>query len=378
MQGFIPRTIEQPLCQALFQGKAVIVYGPRQVGKTTLVKQLQTHYPDSLYLNCDEPDIRAALTNTTSTALKSFLGKAPLVFLDEAQRVQNIGLTLKLLVDTFPQVQIVATGSSSFDLSNKIAEPLTGRARVFRLYPFSLQELAAASSTREVRRTLEQRMILGSYPEIINLGAFEAPRALQHLGGSYLFNDELYYQDIKHPEALERLLQALALQVGSEVSYNEVAGTVGIDKKTVERYVHLLEAAFVIFRLPPLARNMRNELTKMRKIYFYDLGIRNALINNFNALLLRQDVGALWENFCISERVKANYNHGRAVNAYFWRTKEGKEIDYVEEAAGVFEGFEFKWKDSAYAPSPRFLEAYPKSTVRLVHHDNLNTFIPLI
>ncbi len=377
MQEFIARTIEKPLRQALFQGKILIIYGPRQVGKTTLVKKLQTDFPDSLYLNCDEPDIRAAFTDATSTALKSFLGNARLVFLDEAQRVKNIGLTLKLLVDTFPELQVVATGSSSFDLSNKIAEPLTGRARVFRLYPFSLEELAQEGGARDTIRTLEARMILGSYPEIARSGALEAPRALQHLASSYLFKDALYYQDIKHPEAVERLLQALALQVGAEVSYNEVATTVGIDKKTVERYVHLLEAAFVIFRLPPLARNMRAELTKMRKIYFYDNGIRNALINNFNALSLRQDTGALWENFLISERLKANHNHGRDVNAYFWRTKDGKEIDYVEEAGGVFEGFEFKWSNVAYAPPRYFLESYPKSNVRLVHKENIDTFVRL-
>ncbi len=375
MQEFIARTIEQPLRQALFKGKIIIIYGPRQVGKTTLVKKLQGEHPSSLYLNCDEPDIRAAFTSATSTALKAFLGNAPLVFLDEAQRVKNIGLTLKLLADTFPQLQVVATGSSSFDLSNSIAEPLTGRIRVFRLYPFSWEELVGASSALEVRRTLETRMILGSYPEIVRTGAHEAPVALAHLATSYLFKDALYYQDVKHPEAVERLLQALALQVGAEVSYNEVAKTVGLDKKTVERYVHLLEAAFVIFRLPPLARNLRNELTKMRKIYFYDTGIRNALIHNYNALSLRQDTGALWENFCISERLKTNHNHGRDVNAYFWRTKEGKEIDYVEEAQGAFEGFELKFSDTKYIPPAGFLQAYPKSTIRLIHKDTIDTFV---
>lgn len=359
----------------MFKGKVVIIYGPRQVGKTTLIKQIQKRYKEkSIYLNCDEPDIRVALTNTTSTEIKEFIGNSKLVFIDEAQRVRNIGITLKLIVDNFPKIQVVATGSSSFELSNEISEPLTGRKYEFNLYPFSIKELSAVYSRIEISRILERRIILGMYPEIV-ISREQTKGKLRDLAYSYLFKDVLQYQNIKNPELLEKLLQALALQTGNEVSYNELAEIVGIDKKTISAYISILEKSFVIYRLNPFSRNLRNELKKFRKIYFFDTGIRNALINNFNPLNLRQDVGALWENFMISERIKYNCNNTLIKNVYFWRTHGQQEIDYLEEFQGKLHGYEFKWSKKKFRRPKLFLDTYPGSTVELINKDNFMDFV---
>lgn len=371
----INRTIQKSVENSLFKGKLVVIYGARQVGKTTLVKSILEKYPEnSGYFNCDEPDIRSALTEKTSTELKAFFGKRKLIVIDEAQRVRNIGLTLKLLIDNFPKTQIIATGSSSFELSNNIAEPLTGRKYEYYLYPFSLEELKNIYSDLEMDRLLERMMILGMYPGIL-LADADAERELKELTKSYLYKDVLQYQHIKNPEILEKLLQSLALQIGNEVSYNELSNLVGIDKNTVASYIRILEQAFIIFRLNPFSRNLRSELKKLRKIYFYDLGVRNVLINNINPLSLRQDTGALWENFMISERLKRNNNHGIDVRSYFWRTKQQQEIDYVEEIAGKLSGFEFKYKKDKIRPPKPFLEAYPESRVELINKDNYKNFI---
>ena len=374
--SLIKRTIQKSIEQSLFKGKAVILYGARQVGKTTLIKEIQKKFSESsIYLNCDEPDVRSALTDATSTSIKTYIGNKKIIFLDEAQRVKNIGLSLKLMIDNFPDMQILATGSSSFDLSNQIAEPLTGRKYEFYLYPFSMEELSQIASPQELVRMLEQRILLGMYPEITKYGAEEAQERLRNIAQSYLYKDVLQYQNIKNPEILEKLLQALALQIGNEVSYNELAGIVGVDKKTIANYIQILEKAFVIFRLRPFSRNLRKELTKLRKIYFVDTGIRNALISNFNPFNLRQDIGALWENFLISERQKMNNNRKIKVNAYFWRTHQQQEIDYLEEQQGVISAFEFKWKSKSFKPSKVFSEAYPESKTRLVTRDNFQEFL---
>ncbi|MBU3942958.1 ATP-binding protein, partial [Patescibacteria group bacterium] len=287
----IKRTIQKNIEKNLFKGKIIIIYGSRQVGKTTLVKEILKKYPkNSEYFNCDEPDIRQALTDKTSTEIKSFLGNKKIIVLDEAQRVKNIGLSLKLIIDNFSDIQIIATGSSSFDLSNKIKEPLTGRKIEFYLYPISVKELKSVYSALEINRLMEERMIFGMYPDII-LNREDKEQRLKELSFSYLYKDALAYQNIKNPEVLEKLLQALALQISNEVSYNELAETVGVDKNTIANHIQILEKAFVIFRLRPFSRNLRNELKKMRKIYFYDTGVRNALINNFNPVNLRQDKG---------------------------------------------------------------------------------------
>jgi len=371
----IKRTIQSNVEKHLFKSKIIVIYGARQVGKTTLVKEIQKkHGENSSYFNCDEPDIRRAFMDKTSTELKEFLGNKKLIIIDEAQRVKNIGLTLKLIVDNFPTIQIIATGSSSFDLSNEIAEPLTGRKYEFHLHPISLEELKGIYSDLEINRILENRMIFGMYPEIISASGDSSDR-LRNIATSYLYKDILQYQNIKNPEVLNKLISALALQIGNEVSYNELATIVGVDKKTISNYIQLLEKTFVIFRLSPFSRNLRNELKKMRKIYFYDTGIRNALINNFNPLELRSDKGALWENFIISERVKYNNNHGKSKNIYFWRTHTQKEIDYLEEYEGKLEGYEFKWEKDNFTKPKEFLETYNDSTVELINKNNFQKFI---
>jgi len=371
----ITRQIQNDMEKTLFKGKIVILYGARQVGKTTLVKKiLEKHKNDSIYLNCDEPDIRTALTNKTSTELKSFIGSKRLIIIDEAQRVKNIGLTLKLIADNFPKTQIIATGSSSFELSNKISEPLTGRKTEFFLYPFSINELSQLYSPLEMGRLLEERLVFGMYPEIIFANADKKKRA-RELATSYSYKDVLAYQDIRNPELLEKLLQALALQIGGEVSYTELGMTVGANKVTVENYIRILEQAYIIFRVGPFSRNIRNELKKKRKIYFYDLGLRNALINNLNPLSLRSDVGALWENFMVSERIKRNNNVGISANTYFWRTSAGKEIDYIEDLNGKLSGYEFKWQKNNFSTPKEFLTAYPESTVTVINRDNYLDFI---
>ena len=372
----VPRTIQKEVENSLFKGKVVIIYGARQVGKTTLIKQIQDKYPDlSVYLNCDEPDIRTALTDATSTAMKAFIGEKKIVFIDEAQRVKNIGLTLKLLVDNYPEMQIVATGSSSFELSNQISEPLTGRKYEFYVYPFSWEELSGVNDETTLSRLLETRILFGMYPETAQKGQQEAQNLLKNIVGSYLYKDVLQYQDIKNPEVLDKLLRALALQIGNEVSYNELSQTVGVEKRTVANYIQILEKAFIVFRVSPFSRNLRTELKKMRKIYFFDTGIRNTLINNFNPLNLRTDTGALWENFLMSERLKFNQNNFLNKNIYFWRTHSKKEIDYLEEAGGQLDAFEFKWQKDKAKPPSEFVKAYPSASFQLINRENYRDFL---
>jgi len=367
--------IQKRIEDKLFKDKVVIIYGPRQAGKTTLIQEIQKNYLEqSVLLNCDEPDIRDALTNKSSTELFAYIGNKRLVLIDEAQRVKNIGLTLKLLVDTKPEMQVLATGSSSFDLSNEIVEPLTGRAYEFILYPLSWSELANTHSVIELDRLLARRMVFGMYPEIVQ-NEHEAETLLKTITRSYLYKDVLQYQRLKHPDVLEKLVKALALQIGNEVSYTELATLVGIDKKTVETYVGLLEKTFVIYRLTPFSRNARNELKKMRKIYFYDLGIRNALINNLNPLDLRQDTGGLWESFLITERMKLLHNAGNDPGRYFWRTHQGSEIDYIEEQNGKRSAFEFKWGAKKARPPKTFQDAYPGSLFTVINRNNYQDFI---
>lgn len=367
----INREIRERVENSLFKGKAVIIYGARRTGKTTLIKEIQAKFPGSIYLNCDEPSVREALTDKDSLELKSYLGNNKLVFLDEAQRVKNIGLSLKLLVDNFPQIQIVATGSSSFELSNKIVEPLTGRKKEFYLYQISWGELGAVYEKNKLDGILEQRLIFGMYPEVI----FQDHKNLEEIVRSYLYKDVLQYQEIKNPDILEKLLQAIALQLGQEVSYNELASLVQIDKNTVRRYLEILEKAFVIFRLKAFSRNRRKEISKLRKIYFYDNGVRNALIGNLNPLNLRQDRGALWENFLIAERLKLFRNKDEAISQFFWRNYQQAEVDYLEEVNGQLAGFEFKWKEKKYKTPKAFSDLYPEMKVEIVSRANYQSFL---
>lgn len=375
MPRMIRRTVQDAIERELFQGKVIVVYGPRRVGKTTLLQAIrQASDAPSVYMSCDEPDIRRDLTARTSTELAVLVGKNRLVLIDEAQRVPDIGLTLKLFADAMPSVQVVATGSSAFELSNRVVEPLTGRKREFHLYPFSLAEIGQIYPPVEVRRLLPRFLVHGLYPEVVNAPE-DAVETLRDLSRSYLFKDLLAFQQVRNPEALERLIQSLALQVGSEVSYTELAGQTGMDKKTVENYLRILEQSFVVFRLGSFSRNLRNELKRSRKVFFIDTGLRNAVVNNLNPLELRSDVGALWENFVLCERRKENHNRRRFPNTWFWRSHQKQEIDYIEEEGEALRGYEIKWTEKRLRVPAAFAAAYPDCPVESVHRGNLIDFL---
>ena len=368
----ITRELQAKIEQKLFDGKAIVVVGARQVGKTTLFNEVLRNRPEKiLRLNLDEADARELLTNPTMAELQQLIADNTIVMVDEAQRATDIGLTLKRIQDNFPQVQLMVTGSSSLDLRARINEPMTGRKWEYMLFPLSTGELIRTKGILFVRQSLESRLIYGSYPDVLNYQA-EVRETLTNLTGSYLYKDLLELESIRRPALLEKLLVALALQMGSEVSYNELAQTVGTDSKTVEKYIDLLEKCFIVFRLQAFSRNLRNELKKSRKIFFYDNGVRNAVVQNFAPLALRADTGALWENFFISERLKANHYAGRYAKSYFWRTKSQQEIDYVEECDGTFRAFELKWnpKRSNAAIPAAFTQAYPVSEAVVVTPDN--------
>jgi len=374
----ISRELEKQLVQHFFRGKIIMLSGARQVGKTTLIEMLlQKRKEKILYLNADETDVRELLTDTTSTSLKSIVGNHKIVFIDEAQRVKNIGITLKLFADQIKDVQVIVTGSSSFDLASEINEPLTGRKYEFMLFPLSFSEMVEHHGQLEEKRLLEHRLIYGYYPEIVTKPG-EEKELLKLLANSYLYRDLLTLEQIKKPVLLEKILRALALQLGSEVSYNEVAQLVNADQETVEKYIDLLEKSFVLFRLPAFSHNVRNEIKKGKKIYFYDNGIRNAIIGNFNLLISRNDTGALWENFLISERMKYLYYHNINVKRYFWRTVQQQEIDYIEEQERKLSAYEFKWNKKARAKFPKtFIRAYPDSETHLVTQGNFENFLGL-
>ncbi len=355
--------------------KIMVILGPRQVGKTTLLRQLTADTPEVLSFDCDNADERMALEGKTTTELAALIGKSPLVIIDEAQRVRNIGMTLKMLGDLRLPSRIYVTGSSSLELSDDINEPATGRVLEFDLYPFSIAEIASHTSWRDEQRLLNQRMIYGCYPEVVTRSE-HARLLLQNIVNSYLYKDLLEYKGIKKPDVLRRLVVALALQLGNEVSYNELSNTLGVDKETVENYIDLLEKCFVVFKLDSYSRNLRNELKKGKKIYFYDNGVRNAVINNFAPLELRNDEGALWENLMMVERRKLHANTGRFVQQYFWRTTQQKEIDLIEEYDGQLSAYEFKWKARKTVKVPTaFKEAYPNASFQSVNPDNFQEFV---
>ena len=372
----IEREIEKQIENRLFKGKAILVFGPRQVGKTTSIHSiLEKNNQKCLFLNGDEADVRETLENTTSTNLSLLFGEHKIVFIDEAQRINGIGITLKLITDILKDVQVIATGSSAFDLANETQEPLTGRKYEFQMLPISFQEMVANNGLLEEKRLLEQRMIYGYYPEIV-VKPNDAAENLKLLSNSYLYKDLLNLEQIKKPALLGKILKALALQVGSEVSYNEISQLVNGDFHTVEKYIDLLEKAFVIFTLPAYSRNVRNEIKKGRKIYFYDNGVRNAIINNFNPLSSRSDTGALWENFLISERMKYLNSNKLEAWKYFWRTTAQQEIDYLEELDGKMTAYEFKWNPNKTAKFPKtFTNAYPEAEVKLITLKNFEEFV---
>lgn len=375
----ITRFIKNQIIKDLPKGKVIVIYGARRVGKTTLVQDIAKVLPiKSLYLNCDEPDLQRKFFHKNSTELKQTIGEAKLVILDEAQRIKDIGFTLKLLIDTFPGLQVIATGSSSFELAQKVAEPLTGRSYLYQLFPFSEGELRASFGDLEVDRGLAERLTYGMYPEIMFApDQQEKERLLKQMSSDYLFKDLLHFGRLKRSDVLYPLLQTLALQIGNEVSLNELAQLCGIDKTTVQDYLYLLEQAFIVFTLRPFSRNLRKELGKKRKVYFYDVGLRNAIIRNFNQPDLRSDLGFLWENYCIAERFKRNHYKRQYANAYFWRTYDRQKIDLVEDYEGKLTGFEIKWGDKKGRLPKIFLETYPNSSLKFITQKNYQEFLAL-
>lgn len=372
----IIRLQENYATQRLFKSKALIIYGPRQAGKTTFVEQLlATQNQPTLRLNGDEADTREILEKPNKAKLIYILGNNQIIFIDEAQRISEIGLVIKIIVDQIKTVQVIATGSSSFELAGQINEPLTGRKYEMLLLPFAHAELLNHTDFLTQKRNLEQRLIFGSYPEIV-VNPQMAQEHLQLIADSYLYKDLFALENLKKPIALEKLVKALALQIGSEVNINELSKTVGIDNKTIEKYLVMLEQAFVIFSLPSFSKNVSNELKKSRKIYFYDNGIINAVTRNFNPIRQRNDVGFLWENYLVSERKKRNNLKNQSVDMFFWRTTQQQEVDYIETTANSLLAFEFKWTSNSRKKFPKtFTKAYPNAVCKEVNQDNYFEFL---
>jgi len=369
------RFIGEIIQKKIGKGKAIILIGPRQVGKTTIIKEVLKTIPH-LFLDCDDPLIRNRLTLPNTEQLRSIIGKHKTIFIDEAQRVEEIGITLKIITDQFKEIQLIVSGSSSFDLAGKINEPLTGRKWEYEMFPISWQEFENHHGYLVSEQLLENRLLFGFYPDVLNHPG-EEKEVLKNIVNSYLFKDILSYSGIKKPEILEKLVQVLALQIGSEVSYNELSQTVGIDKNTISKYIDILQKGYIIFKLGCYSRNSRDEIKTNKKIYFYDNGIRNMVIGNFIGLDLRTDKGALWENFLISERIKQNKYKNSFARSYFWRTIQQQEVDYVEERDGRIFGFEFKWKgnDKFKLPKP-FMERY-KAEGQIIDTKNYRDFVIL-
>lgn len=373
----IQRTLQTVIAKYIGKGKAILLVGARQVGKSTLFHLLTDSMDNPvLWLNCDQSTTQNLLTNPSLMDLRLLIATNKTLVIDEAQRVENIGLTLKLITDNFPEVQLLVAGSSSLGLRNRLNEPLTGRKIEYFLFPISTEEIYRAEGVVAVKERLPQRLIYGSYPDVL-YGALPQEKALRELAESYLYKDVLEIEGLRKPAVLQKLLTALALQVGSEVSYNELSRTVGIDSKTIEKYIDILEKCFIVFRLNSYSRNLRTELTKGKKIYFYDLGIRNAILSNFLPIDMRMDIGALWENFFIVERMKYNHYADRAVNTYFWRTSDKQEIDYIEESNGELHLFEMKWnakKQNTKIPN-QFLNTYHPAHSDIITPDNYLQFL---
>ncbi len=371
----IERLLKQQIEENLHLKKAVLILGARQVGKTTLLNQLTAGQKGVIVFNGDEPDTKELLSHVTSAQLRNLFGNAGTVVIDEAQLIPDIGITLKLIADRLQNIRLFVSGSSSIDLANEINEPLTGRKIEYRLFPLSFKEMTKYHGLLNEKRLLPVRLVYGYYPEVVTSPGNETI-LLKNLAGSYLYKDILSFGKIKRPHILDKILKALALQIGNEVSYNELAQLVGADKETVEKYIDLLEKAFIIYRLDAFSRNVRNEIKKSKKIYFYDNGIRNALTGNFQPFDLRPDRGALWENFIITERIKfLNYNnfYGRY---YFWRTTQQQEIDFIEEQDGKISAYEFKLNPLKKTKFPlTFTKTYKPEKIMIITPQNMETFL---
>jgi predicted AAA+ superfamily ATPase len=375
----IQRSLTSQIKNALIPGKVIVLYGPRQVGKTTLVKDLMTSNPHrSKYINADELIFREALASQNRRTLGELLGDAELLIIDEAQRAPEIGLNLKILIDSYPQAMILATGSASFELANKVNEPLTGRKLTFTLFPVGYGELRQTFGAIENRALLDRWLIWGGYPEIVTTdNPLMRERLLGELVGSYLYRDILDMEGVRRADKIVDLLRLLALQIGQEVSVAELASGLAMNHQTVDRYLDLLEKVFVIFKVGGFSRNLRKEVTKNPRYYFWDNGVRNSLIRNFNPLGLRDDIGQLWENYLVVERRKVNQWAGRSVNAYFWRTYDQKEIDSIEDYGGKIHGYEFKWGKGEIRKTTQaeFLKAYPEAQLTTIHQDDFEEFL---
>jgi len=371
----IKRVVEQAVSDKLNSGKAILLFGPRQTGKTTLLHQLLDKKKNVLWLNGDEADVQQLFANASSTRLKSVFGENKIIALDEAQRIPEIGISLKLITDQIKEVQLIVTGSSALELAGRTQEPLTGRKWEYFLYPVSFAEMVEHHGLLEEKRMIPHRLVYGCYPEIVNNPGREK-EVLKQLTDSFLYKDILMIEGLKKPARLISLLQALAFQLGNEVSFNELGRTVGLDNQTVEKYIDLLEKTYVIFRLGALSRNLRKELKRGRKIYFYDNGVRNAIIAQFGPIELRSDRGALWENYLMSERRKYLAYNERWVNSFFWRTQDQQEVDYVEEQDGRFLAWEFKWNPKVRVRlSKTFTNAYPDSVFNIISPQNAEDFL---
>ena len=371
----ITRNVLRLLCNDLNKQKALILLGARQVGKTTLLEALSKDWKNVLWLTGDELETQKMFESPTIARLKTELAGVKYLIIDEAQRLPNVGLGLKLITDHLQHIQLLVTGSSAFELSNRLNESLMGRTFEYNLYPISFEEMANYHTLREEKRLLPYRLVYGYYPDVVTHPE-DAKKILQNLTQNFLYKDMLLLEEVKKPDKIVKLLQALAFQVGSQVSYNELGQIVGMNNATVEKYITMLEQSFVLFRLSSFSRNLRTELSKSRKIYFYDNGIRNALIGNFNSVETRSDVGALWENFLISERLKLLHNHERWVQRFFWRTTEQQEVDYVEEEEGELRAFEFKWNKATKAKiSKTFSNTYPNAVTTIISPESYESFI---
>jgi len=371
----IQRILKEQIKSQMFKGKAIVLMGSRQTGKTSLLVEIFPSEQDALWLSGDDVDVQGMMENMSAQRMRMLLGDRKVIVIDEAQRIKDIGLRMKVITDQMKDVQLVATGSSAFELANRLNEPLTGRKWEYQLYPLSFAEMVAHHGLLTEKRLLTHRLVYGYYPEVVTSTGNER-NVLKMLADSYMYKDVLAMGNIKKSDKLLTLLQAIAFQVGDQVSYSELASTVGIDVKTVESYIDVLEKCYIIFRLPSLSRNLRNELKNNRKIYFYDNGIRNALISNFSQMELRTDSGALWENFAISERIKFTAYNQLWCNRYFWRTHEQKEIDYVEDSDGNLSAFEFKYNPKKKVIVPKhFAEAYPDARFKVITPDNFEEFV---
>jgi len=374
----IERILTNKVLKAIEPGKVAVVYGPRQVGKTTLLSELSKKLNEPhLKINGDQLKYREVLSSEDNQKLRGFIGNNKILIIDEAQRVPNIGLNLKIIVDNFSEVKLLVTGSASLDLAGKVSEPLTGRKKTFMLYPVSYQEIEKWQGSFEARQQLERWLIFGAYPEALTIESRrQREDYLAELVSSYLYKDMLDFGDIKKSDKIVDLLRLLAFQIGQEVAISELASNLALDRVTVEKYLDLLEKSFVIYKIGGFSRNLRKEIAKTDRYYFYDNGVRNALIENFNDIKLRGDKGQLWENFLLVERLKLNQNLGRRANYYFWRTYDQKEIDLIEEREGKIYGFEFKWQGKIRPiVEKEFTQAYKGAEVETVNQDNFTDFL---